>query len=290
MGTIIWIIGLIVCAFILLRFISFVRATDNAQKNVTSLQNHDIHAGYLVSKYNVKKFEAQTESIVAKSNAVSAAANLQATQKTAVPIATIAGEVALENAAFEKKVNELRLKWEHEEHEIEHEIKLAVGKKSVESGLTPENYQLVAVAKATSDIEIDKHRQLKQIDADAALLEQMNTIQAIITFKNIKFNEFDEVRHRINLLIEEEDRIENSHASALVKGQKLELIEHSKGMYKEVLNGLKNRLLEAGNGEELSGMESFFTQSGGFGTNNAANDQDPISALVVRNGGGDSNT
>lgn len=57
---------------------------------------------------------------------------------------------------------------------------MAVAKEAIDSQPDPINYQLVDVDKAQSKIKVEEYEQLKRIDADAALSEQLNTIQVLM--------------------------------------------------------------------------------------------------------------
>jgi hypothetical protein len=108
-----------------------------------------------------------------------------------------------------------------------------------------------------SEINVTEHRQRRQIDVDMDLQEKLNTLDAILKYKNMRFAEFDELRGRILGLIDEEHKISASHASAEVKGEQLAIIQHSKQTYLELFNAQKTRLLETGDREVISGLNAI---------------------------------
>jgi hypothetical protein len=286
-------IGVLILAAIVIgisKAASYTRSTTDPDKSLASVQNHDVQGGIIQSWHEAKKFDLQGKAIEAKTRVAAGVVNLQ-NQQHAVEIAKTNREIALKKAKFDEQMAPFINQWQHDELDVAHRVNIALGEAAIENKLDPVNYQLVAVTKAQADIDIHKHRELKRIDSDAALLEQLNTIQAILTFKHIKFDELDEIRKRIFDLIREEEEIESTiNMSAHAKEQYLQIIGKSKEALREVLNDRTNRLVEARHGEEIGGMEAFDSIFGGLRTDTKSGDQNAISVIKHRDRGTDSDS
>lgn len=88
--------------------------------------------------------------------------------------------------------------------------------------------------------------------------EAVNTFKAIAQYRNLTYDQLEEIRGRIFTLIKEEDQIERSNElSPQAKGAMLDEIREMKQMYKEILNAQRRRLVDAGRGEEAGGIDSI---------------------------------
>jgi hypothetical protein len=188
-------------------------------------------------------------------------------------------------ATFELANEPHRLERLEKEIELAHKVLMAIQGGAEARKVDVPIYTEMKKAEHLHELEVSKHKELKRFDVDMELLQQLNTIEAILKYNHLRYNQFDEVRSRIMSLIEEEARIEASHESAHVKGQKLALISESKQMYREVMDALKNRLLEAGDGEEISGVEAFTSNFGGLGASSATSSENELPIIVTRSGG-----
>lgn len=131
--------------------------------------------------------------------------------------------------------------------------------------------------------ELRKLKELAEHKVEMDFRSQMNTIRAILAYQHLSYDQFDEVRGRLIALIKEEAMIQESNLDATIKGQQLALIEEAKQMYREVMNVLKTRLLEAPRNTP-GGTEALGSIQGGLGRGTVSGSQDelPVDLTWVR--------
>lgn len=281
-----WAIGYLLAAYIFLKlFLKLIRYFSPSN-------DYNIENDFLSSRYNAVRYTETTQAVTAKMEARRALDNLK-NDNYAHRAAQLERERSLQEAEFQKAVSHLCLNWKHDEEKANFQMRTANAKAAANAGLDLPTYNLnageVFKERGLAQSRVDEQRQLKQIELDAELQSQLNTIRAILEYKNIDYNRFDSIKERMFHLIDEESRIEDSHTSAFVKGQKLELNRKAKQMYLGVLHGIENRLLETGDTQDVSGIETLLADSRGLSANTGATFEDAISALVTRNRGPVSN-
>jgi hypothetical protein len=153
---------------------------------------------------------------------------------------------------------------------------------AMDEGLSTTVSQALKQKRIEMEIDVERHKKMKDVDIQAEFDQAMNTLAAISKFKHLQYEQFDEIRGRILSLIEEEARIENSNVSPQVKGEQLSLIAETKQMYREILDVERRRLLETGNGQEAEGIGSITDLISGRSTSRATATE-PISVAKSGN-------
>lgn len=289
---------LLIPLYFLYSLLVWWRGGKGISDSLKRIRNYDADTGYVRAKIQKATNQAHAEAIKARVQVRDALIDLKVDDHL-VEKKKAEREIEFKKVDYERKMLHLQLEWEWETKRLQHELEHAVIEGAKERRVDSQTYaQLMVIEgqakvdvekeKQLSGVRVEEHKQLKAIDVDAELAQQLNTIHAILKYKHLSFNQYDEIRLRIMSLIEEEDKIQNSNASALVKGQHLELIEDAKQTYKGALNEIKNRLLEAGDGEEISGIESF-ADVGRFAVGTEAESKNQTPALVTRRRGGEDN-
>jgi hypothetical protein len=119
-------------------------------------------------------------------------------------------------------------------------------KTAAENGLTVEN-----------DQEIKKITILEEHKVEMEFRKAMNTLAAISKFKHLQYEAFDEIRGRLNNLIIDQHRIQQSDLPEQIKRDQIEIVQNAIEAYKAVFSAQRNRLVEAGYGEEVEGIGDF---------------------------------
>jgi hypothetical protein len=108
-----------------------------------------------------------------------------------------------------------------------------------------------------SKLRVEEHRQMQEIEVDIEFKKAMSTLAAIARFRHLQYDAFDEIRGRINTLLEEEYKIEMSQLPLELKIKQLENVTQAIQTYKVIYDAKRDRLLESGDRETVEGYSSL---------------------------------
>jgi hypothetical protein len=131
------------------------------------------------------------------------------------------------------------------------QAKAYLTRSAAEKGLTVE-----------TDQEIKKVTLLEEHKVEMEFRKAMNTLAAISKFKHLQYEAFDEIRGRLNSLIIDQHQIQQSDLPEQVKRDQIEIVQNAIEAYKAVFNAQRNRLVEAGYGDEMEGIGNINTFDG----------------------------
>jgi hypothetical protein len=114
-----------------------------------------------------------------------------------------------------------------------------------------------------TELRLMEKQGYNELEIEMELRKALNTLAVITKFKHLHFNEFDEVRSRINSLLEEGHQIEMSSLPIHVKGAQLNVLREAIVAYEEIFHAQKSRLMGIGNREEVEGVRALGAFHGG---------------------------
>jgi hypothetical protein len=255
-------------------------------------QGSNTDNGRVTEWWEKGKSESRTKTDLARTDEAAAKVELNT-----VITGVYTSEVAIQTAEHSLQENKARLERAVELEKSTHEQTMMlraneeqVIQKATNKGLhaptylkTEEKRQLdeleANVKDKDTDREIRKHKEIEGFNVQMDLQEKLNTLSAILEYKRIRHIEFDENAKRLIKLIEEEKKIKDEP----YKEEELKVIREQKATYQRLFQKDQQRLLETGDGEVISGLDSL---SDLIGSGEDSNPEPSVKIPVKRTGGG----